>query len=144
MIIITISSLSSLLSEKLLIQLAKDEYPNVPIINAGDIKKSTYYTLKANIIFLLLFLFTFPLIFIPILGQIWMLWLWSISIKEPTLYDVGSLFISDIKELRRVKGKATLVSLLASSFNYIPILHIFAPLFAQILFLHYILLSKES
>ena len=143
LILITISSLSSLLSEKLLIKLAKDNYPDIKIIKGSKLHLSLYYTLKANLIFLILFLFTFPLIFIPIFGQLWILWLWSISLKDPTLYDVGSLFISDESELKRVSKRARLVALIASTFNYIPLLHIFAPLFAQILFLHYLLSNKH-
>jgi len=138
-VIITISILTSLFSEKIIIKLAKKEYPDIKFISSGKIHRSIYYTIKANIIFLILFLFTFPLIFVPIFGQLWILWLWSIQIKEPTLYDVGSLFIEDKKELKRVSKKMRLIALISALFNYIPILNIFAPLFAQILFMHSLL-----
>jgi uncharacterized protein involved in cysteine biosynthesis len=72
-----------------------------------------------------------------------MLWLWSILLREPTVYDVGSLFISDPAELRRQSKKARLIALVAALFNYIPLLNIFAPVFAQILFLHH-LLGKQG
>jgi uncharacterized protein involved in cysteine biosynthesis len=138
LIIVTISILTSLFSEKLLIRLAEREYGVHPV-GSPAIHRSLYYTLKASIIFLLLFLFTLPLIFVPILGQLWMLWLWSILLREPTVYDVGSLFISDPDKLKRQAKKARLIALVAALFNYIPLLNIFAPLFAQILFLHHLL-----
>jgi uncharacterized protein involved in cysteine biosynthesis len=143
LVIITISILTSLFSEPLLIKLAKKHYPDKPVVGSPNIATSVYLSLKAGLVFLLFFLFTFPLIFIPVLGQVWMLWLWSILIKEPNTYDVGSLFISDKNKVKAQKKKAWFIAMIASLFNYIPVLNIFAPLFGQILFLHQIL-GKEK
>ncbi len=137
--IIMISLFTSLFSEKLLIKLAKKHYPWVEVVGSADIITSLLITLKASIIFLILFVLAIPFLFIPVFGQLIMLYLWSILIKEPTIYDVGSLFISDKKILKEKSKKATLLAMIASLFNYIPILNVFAPVFAQILFLHYIL-----
>ena len=142
LIVITISILTSLFSEPLLIKLAQKHYPGKPVVGSPNIATSVYLSIKAGIVFLLLFLFTFPVIFIPIFGQVWMLWLWSILIKEPNTYDVGSLFIDDKKVLKAQKKKSWLTAMIASLFNYIPILNIFAPLFGQIMFLHQILINE--
>ena len=66
-----------------------------------------------------------------------------ILIKEPTAYDVGSLFISNESGLKSREKKSRLIAIVASLFNYIPILNIFAPLFGQILFLHHILTQSH-
>ncbi len=142
LIIITISLLTSLLSEPILIQLAKKHYPNVQTVGSPNIFTSLFLTLKASGLFLVLFVFSIPLLFIPIIGQIWMLWLWSLLIKEPTGYDVGSLFINDQERLQNKQKKSNIIAIIASLFNYIPFLNIFAPLFGQILFLHHILKEK--
>ncbi len=142
LIVITISILTSLFSEPLLIKLAQKHYPGKPVVGSPNIATSVYLSIKAGIVFLLLFLFTFPVIFIPIFGQVWMLWLWSILIKEPNTYDVGSLFIDDKKVLKAQKKKSWLTAMIASLFNYVPILNIFAPLFGQIMFLHQILINE--
>jgi len=138
LVVATISLATSLWSEKLLLRLAKKEYPDLRPVGSAKLHRSLYYTIKASIIFLLLFVVTLPLIFVPVLGQLWMLWLWSILLREPTIYDVGSLFVPDEKRLKELGKKARLISLIAAAFNYIPLLNIFSPLFAQILFLHYI------
>ncbi len=144
LVIITISILTSLFSEPVLIELAKKHYPNISPIKGGKVERSLYYTIKANIVFVILLLLLFPLLFVPILGQIVMLWLWSIQLKEPTIYDVGTLFIADEKRLlKESKGGARIIAIISALFNYIPVLNIFAPLYAQIMFLHYIL-SKET
>ncbi len=139
LIIISISTLTSMFSEPVLIKLAKKHYPDIEVVGSPNIIKSLLLTLKSSGVFLVLFILTTPLLFIPILGQVWMLWLWSILLKEPTAYDVGSLFISDKSILKTKQKKSRVISVIASLFNYIPFLNIFAPLFGQILFLHHII-----
>jgi len=130
---------TSLMVEPLLIELAKRRYPDTPVVGSADISKSLILSLKAGALFLLLFLFTFPLMFIPLIGAVWMLWLWSVLLKEPTLYDVTSLFFKEKRTIKERKRGTTLLAMVASGLNYIPILNIFSPVFAQILFMHHIL-----
>jgi uncharacterized protein involved in cysteine biosynthesis len=144
LIIIMISILTSLYAEPLLIKLAKKHYPSAKVIGSPNISTSVYLSIKSGVIFLLIFMFTFPIIFIPIVGQVYMLWLWSIIIKEPTAYDVSSLFIADKKIVKEKTKKSRIIAMIASLFNYVPVLNIFAPVFAQILFLHQILGEKNS
>lgn len=139
MIIITISILTSLFSEGLLIALAKKHYPNHSANSSVSISGSIVVTIKSALQFIVLFIILLPLIFIPIFGQVVMLYLWSILLKNPTIHDVGGLFISSNQTLKKKSKKSTTIAMLASLFNYIPLLNIFAPIFAQILFLHHIL-----
>ena len=140
--IMIVSLFTSLMSEKLLITLAKKHYPATLIVGSVDIRTSVLITLKSSGIFLGLFILLLPLVFIPILGQVVMLYLWSILLKAPTVYDVGSLFISDKEVLNAKSEQSTLIAMIGSLFNYIPLLNLFAPVFAQILFLHH-LLAKQ-
>jgi len=139
---IIIALLTSIFSEKLLISLAKKHYPYISSIQSPNMLISLLLTLKASAIFMGLFMLFLPLIFIPILGQLVLLYLWSILLKEPTLYDVGALFIKDKAKLRKKAKKTRLLAMIASLFNYIPFLNVFASIFGQILFLHHIL--KEN
>ena len=139
LIIVTISTLTSLYSEKVLIALAKKHYPKVKVVASPTIGGSIGATLSSTLLFLFLVITLFPLLFIPVLGQVLMLYLWSILLKAPTVHDVGGLFIKDKKELKQKRKKSNIIAMIASLFNYIPILNIFAPLFAQIMFLHQIL-----
>ena len=141
--IIIVALLTSLYSEKLLIALARKRYPNVQVAGSADITTSIFLTLKASVVFLLLFMIMIPLLFIPLFGQVVILYLWSILLKEPTIYDVGALFIDDKTQLKEKRKSARLLAMIAALFNYIPLLNIFAPVFAQILFLHYILKEAE-
>lgn len=142
--IIIVSLLTSLYSEKLLIKLAKKHYPQVPVVGSVDIMTSIVSTLKASAVFLILFLIAIPLLFIPVLGQVVMLYLWSVLIKEPTSYDVGSLFISDKKSIKNKAQKTRILAMIASLFNYVPVMNVFAPVFAQILFLHHLMGTSNN
>ena len=142
--IMTISIVTSFMVEPLLITLAKKHYPETQVIGSPNITTSLLLSLKSAMIFFILFMFTFPIMFIPLVGAVYMLWLWSILLKAPTIYDVSSLFLSDKKEIKARTKKSTILAMIAAGFNYIPVLNIFAAVFAQILFLHHILQKKEA
>ena len=143
LIIISIAILTSLFSEGLLINLAKKHYPQVKAISSPSLGGSISSTLSSSLVFAVLYLILFPTFFIPVIGQGIMLYVWSILLKAPTVHDVGGLFISDKKVLKSKRKKSNLIAMTASLFNYIPVLNIFAPIFAQIMFLHHILGKKQ-
>ncbi len=139
LIIVAISILTSLYSPKLLLKLAKKNYA-IEGKDSSKISKSIFYTVKAGIIFIILLILCLPLLFIPVLGQIIMLLLWAVLLKEPTFYDVASLFGKENSNLKNSKT-LWLIAIIAAAFNFIPVLNLFAPVFAQIMFMHW-LLSK--
>ena len=142
--IIMISLVTSFMIEPLLITLAKQHYPETKVIGTPNVATSILLSLKSAVMMFFIFIFTFPVMFIPLVGAIYMLWLWSILLKKPTIYDVSSLFIEDKKEVKTRTKKTTTLAMIAAAFNYIPVLSIFAAVFAQILFLHHILSKEEN
>ena len=141
--IIMISIVTSFMIEPLLIKLAKKHYPNTKVVGTPNVITSLTLSLKSAMIMFIIFMFTFPMMFVPLVGAVYMLWLWSILLKKPTIYDVSSLFIADKKELKSKTKKSTMLAMIAAGFNYIPVLNIFSAVFAQILFLHYILRKNK-
>ena len=142
LIIVTISTLTSMYSENVLIALAKKHYPEKKVVASPSISGSIAVTISSTLLFLFLIVILSPLLFIPVLGQALMLYLWSILLKSPTVHDVGGLFIESKEELKQKRKKSNVIAMTASVFNYIPFLNIFAPLFSQIMFLHHILGKK--
>jgi len=141
--IIMISLVTSFMIEPLLILLAKKHYPEAKVVGTPNITTSILISLKSALMMFAIFIFTFPVMFIPLVGAVYMLWLWSLLLKKPTIYDVSSLFIEDKKEVKSRTKKSTMLAMIAAGFNYIPILNTFSAVFAQILFLHSILGGKE-
>ena len=144
LIIVTIAMLTSLYSEGLLIRLAQRHYPEKKAIASPTIWGSINSTLGSTLVFAVLFIVLSPTFFIPVVGQVIMLYVWSILLKAPTVHDVGGLFITDKKVLKKRQKKSNIIAMIASLFNYIPLLNIFAPIFAQIMFLHHILGKEEK
>ncbi len=142
--IMMISIVTSFMVEPLLIKLAKKHYPEVEVVGTPNMSTSLILSLKSAMIMFIIFMFTFPVMFIPLVGAIYMLWLWSILLKKPTIYDVSSLFIADKKDVKARTKKSTMLAMIAAGFNYIPVLNIFSAVFAQILFLHHILGEEEK
>jgi len=142
LVTITVSIATAIWGEEILRRLAYRHYPQLKATGESHIHRSLYYNLKANAIFALILLVSFPLLFVPYLGKIWLLYLWSIQIKEPTVYDIGALLDFDNKQVKTYASNSRTISLLAAALNFIPIVNFFVPLFAQILFLHTIM-DKE-
>ncbi len=140
MLFIAIHSIvTSSMVEPLLKKLANKHYPDMPPSGSPSTTTSLLLSLKSAGVFLGVFLLTFPLMFVPVLGAVYMLWLWSILIKEPTLYDVGGMFSQDKNSIKACTTRTTtLLAMIGSGLNYIPLLNLFSPVFAQILFLHHI------
>jgi len=142
--IIMISLVTSFMIEPLLILLAKKHYPEAKVVGTPNITTSILISLKSALMMFVIFIFTFPVMFIPLVGAVYMLWLWSILLKKPTIYDVSSLFIEGKKEIKNKMKKSTMLAMIAAGFNYIPVLNIFSAVFAQILFLHHVLGLTQS
>ncbi len=139
LVTVTVSISTAIWGEKILHYIAEKHYPSLIAKGTAKIHRSLYYNLKANAIFILLLIVSIPFLFIPYFGKIVLLYLWSIQIKEPTVYDVGALLDFDRKQIKTYTKKARWISLLAAALNFIPIVNFFVPLFAQILFLHFVL-----
>ena len=121
----------SLLIEPLLKRLALKHY-GIEATGEPQIVTSVGLSVKSGLAFLLLFMVTFPLMFVPLVGAIYLLYLWSIPLNAPSRYDVEALFA-----LPAPKGmRARLIAMAAAAFNYLPVLNVFAPVFAEIAFMH--------
>jgi uncharacterized protein involved in cysteine biosynthesis len=143
-VIITISIATAIWGEGILRKLVRKHYPNIRAEGTAQLHRTLYYNLKANALFALLFVLLLPLIFIPYLGNIVLLWLWSIQLKEPTVYDVGAVIDLDKRAVKHYARQSRWIALLASALNFIPIVNFFVPLFAQILFLHFVVSKMQS
>ena len=142
-VIITISIATAIWGEGILRRLVRKHYPTVDAHGTAKLHRTLYYNLKANGVFLVLLILLSPLLFVPYLGTLLLLYLWSIQLKEPTIYDVGAVLGLEKKELKAHAKKSRWISLLAATLNFIPLVNFFVPLFAQILFLHFVLGEKD-
>ncbi len=117
-----------------------------PLINSlytenikGHTIKTVGYTIKDTLIFLVVSLLLFPLLFVPILNLLIMIALWVWLVRDTFRYDALSLLGDKIdKDMLKEHNKASwIISLIASLFNFVPVLNLFGPFFGEIAMFEY-------
>ncbi len=118
--------------------LAYEEYPDIKITN---IKKSKilYLSLRDLFIFIIISLICYPLLIIPWLNIITMLFLWTYVIKDTYYHTVKNLF--NLDDLN--KKEQYLLAFFSAVLNFIPLINIYAPAFGLLVFYHYMIEKKE-
>ncbi len=116
---------------------------NIDVKEAVGFKKVLF---KDILIFLGLFIFLFPLFFIPVVNIGYQLFLWTKLYHDSFLYFVCNEYCSkkEFEEMKKHKIKTVLIALIAASFNFLPIVNFFAPFFAVIMFFHCVMELKKS
>ncbi len=143
LISITVALATALFGKKLLRSIAEKNYPSFQHQGKSILIKSLIDGRRSHYTFLCLLCATFPLIFIPYFGIVWMMFLWSIQLGTPTMNRVHSILDYDKKTLKRYRWKGRLIAWLSSMLNFIPIVNFFTPLFAQIFYLHTVLEGED-
>ena len=116
-----------------------DTFYKLPIKNTSIIE-AIIWSLKGIGIFILIFPFTFFLLFIPFINILYQLFLWSILNKKSLIYDASSMFCK-VKDVEKNLNKKIWILVFVSSVIYfIPVLNIFGYTFQLILLTHFILI----
>jgi hypothetical protein len=80
------------LSTKILEELKEDEYPQIETDKNFNLAKIIFINLRDFIIFLVGMIILYPLMFIPFVNILIILFLWAVLIKESLLQTVFMLF----------------------------------------------------
>jgi len=130
-IIITILFFASIFSEPLIVSI----YNNV---KKENIFKSLKWTIKDTLIFIVVSIVVFPILFIPIVNILVQLLLWIWLFKDTISMDALYLTNSDKSILKEHKVAIYFIMTFAVILNFLPLLNIFAPFFAEIAMFSYL------
>ncbi len=115
-------------------------YPNVDYQGHGTMLGMLGKMLKFGLLLLLLFLLTFPMLFIPLVNIIWFWLLGFLFFRYALVLDVGQVILPE-NLFNEVKGlgdwPSTLVLGVFFLLSTFPILGLFAPVFGVIALAHY-------
>ena len=115
-------------------------YPNVDYQGHGTMLGMLGKMLKFGLLLLLLFLLTFPMLFVPLINIVWFWLLGFLFFRYALTLDVGQVILSE-KMFNDIKGlgtwSPTLVLGLFFLLSTFPILGLFAPVFGVIALSHY-------
>jgi len=124
-----------------LVKIVHDKhYPNVDPVGHGTLLGMLGKMLKFGLLLLLLFLLTFPMLFIPLVNIVWFWLLGFLFFRYALVLDVGQVILPE-NLFNEIKGlgawSPTLVLGLFFLLSTFPILGLFAPVFGVIALSHY-------
>ncbi|VAW45243.1 hypothetical protein MNBD_GAMMA03-1601 [hydrothermal vent metagenome] len=115
-------------------------YPNVDYQGHGTMLGMLGKMLKFGLLLLLLFLLTFPMLFVPLINIVWFWLLGFLFFRYALVLDVGQVILPE-KMFNEIKGLGawppTLVLGLFFLLSTFPLLGLFAPVFGVIALAHY-------
>ncbi len=132
--VVSLLIISSISSEKIINHISNRE-----IRKKGEIK-AIFYTLRNSLVFILVSILFFPILFIPIANVFIQVFVWIFLIKDTFTYDIGYMYF-DKDELIKIKHDRKFaiytISLIATIFNFLPIINIFSAFFGEFAMYHY-------
>ncbi len=137
-IIVTMLFITSLFSEPIIIGVEKKHFEGKEVMR-DNLFKSIGYTIKDTLIFIVASIIAFPLLFIPIVNIVVQVILWAWLIKDTISYDALALTREKVNksEVKEHRFSVWFISLIASLFNFVPLLNLFSPYFGEIAMFHY-------
>ncbi len=106
----------------------------------GSMIGSVIVALKSTVIYMILFIITLPLMFIPILNFIVQILLWMVMLKAPMYYDACAFFASKEKFKtieKKNRGELRFVTFISSLLFLIPFLGVLLYIVQLIMFTHF-------
>lgn len=137
-IVITMLFVASIFSEPLLKAIKAEHFREDDIVK-DNIFASVRYTIKDSLIFLLLSVLAFPLLFIPVLNIVVQILLWIWLVKDTVSFDALAMVDKNLDKSRIKENRLGVyfISFVAVLFNFLPVINIFGPYFAEIAMFHY-------
>ncbi len=125
-------------------KLQEQDYPGETLVESYKKRKFISIAMRDIAIFFVLMILSFPLFFVPFINMGLQVLFWAWLIKESYFLSASSLYATEeeIEELKQHKFAMRNIAFIASILNLIPLVNIFAPFFAQIIFFHWVMLNR--
>ena len=122
------------------------DYPEVDIAEVGISKSHHFSLVRDSVLFVLFSIIAFPVLFIPVANVFMQLLLWTWLYREAYFLSVCSLYCTEeeYQHLKEHNFTIWTIALFASVLNFLPVINIFTPFFAIIMFFHWIMTHKRS
>jgi len=140
LVIATLGIFSSFFVDKIVLRI-NEKYYHLPLKESGlkDSIKGIFVSIKSFLIYLIIFVFTFYLLFVPIVNIFYQMFMMSILNKKPLTFDSSYLFC-DFKEIeKKYNFKIFLIVFLTSVVYIIPLISLFGYTFQLIFVTHFVL-----
>jgi len=126
--------------------LQQRDYPHETLIDKGNRIKFYPVAIRDTVIFFVLLILFFPLLFVPFVNVGVQLLLWAWLIKNAYFLSAASLYAKkeEVNALSAHQFVLWGIAVAGSLLNFIPVINILSPFFAQIMFFHWVMLNRET
>jgi uncharacterized protein involved in cysteine biosynthesis len=139
-VISTLGVFSSFFIDKIVLRINEKHYKcEVKKTTLKDSVKGVWVSLKSFLIYFIIFIFTFFLLFIPVINIIYEMFLLTILNKKSLIFDSSYLFLEPEKIEKENKWKINLLVFFSSLIYFIPFVSLFGYTFQLILMTHFVL-----
>ena len=139
LLIITSTMIVGIIADKIVDRI-NEKYYHLQKNGFGSFTGSLLVTLKYNLIFIILFIISFPSMFIPGVNILVNIILWVILIKNPIFYDSIAMYATkmEYEKLKQNQKTTTLIiAVLSATLFLVPVLGVFVYVIQLLLFTHY-------
>jgi hypothetical protein len=138
----TLGVFSSLFIDKIVLRINEKHFSCTPRKTTfKDTLYGLWISIKAFLIYIFLSIFTFWMLFIPVVNIFYQMFMWSILNKKPLVFDSSYLFFNP-KEIEKELGiKAWLVVFLTSVVYFVPVVSWFGYTI-QLIFMSHMVLKR--
>ncbi len=143
--ILTLFLIISYFKEPFLEGIRELDYPEVELDGNGISKSHHYAHFRDAFLFIIFSVIAFPVLFIPVANIFVQLLLWGWLYREAYFLSVCNSYCTEeeYRHLREHNFTIWSIALLASLLNFLPVINIFTPFFAIIMFFHWIMTHKS-
>ncbi|WP_024789380.1 MULTISPECIES: hypothetical protein [unclassified Lebetimonas] len=127
-------------SVKILEEIKEGQYPQVDTKKEFNLLKIIFINIRDFLIFLFGMIIFYPLMFVPFVNILIIVFLWAVLIKESLLQSVFMLFGKEEIDKKKIWAFCILSVIL----NFIPVLNFYAPAFGILSIFHYVMEKKED
>ena len=138
-VISTLGIFSSFFIDKIVLRI--NEFFNCPLRNVGfkENIKGILVSIKSFLIYLIIFIFTFYLLFVPIINIFYQMFMMSLLNKKPLVFDSSYLFFEPEEIERKYNLKIWILVFLTSFIYLIPFISLFGYTFQLVIISNFIL-----
>ncbi len=144
--IVSLAIVVLMLRKSFLHQVQQRDYPGAVEIDKDQRVGFLPVAFKDAVIFFVLLALFFPLLFVPFFNILVQVLLWAWLIKTSYFLGAATLY-ADSEEIARLQKHQFVlwgIAATASLLNLIPVINIFAPFFALLIYFHWVMLNKTE
>jgi len=139
-VISTLGVFTSFFIDHIVLRINEKHYGLTPRkVEFKDTLYGVFVSVKSFLIYLFVFIFTFFLVFIPIVNILYQMFMWSLLNKKPLVFDSSYLFANPAEIEKKYNTNIWMLVFATSVIYFIPFVSLFGYTFQLVFMTHFVL-----